>query len=115
MRLGALAAIGYERPANLLHVVLDNGMHESTGGQATVARSVDLALVAAACGYPRTHVVLDPEELREVVATQTRQLTFVRALIKPGTMKNLPRPNTPPAEITKRFSAHIRELAKESR
>ena len=114
MRLGALAAIGYERPANLLHVVLDNGMHESTGGQATVARSVDLAGVAAACGYPRTHVVLDPEELREIVTASIGQLTFVRAMITPGTIENLPRPNTPPAEITKRFCAHIRELGKDS-
>jgi phosphonopyruvate decarboxylase len=114
MRLGALAAIGYERPANLLHVILDNGMHESTGGQATVARSVNLAAVAAACGYPRTHVVVDPEELREMVAPRTGQLTFIHVIITPGTMKNLPRPTTPPAEITERFCTHIRELAKAS-
>jgi phosphonopyruvate decarboxylase len=114
MRLGALAAIGYERPANLLHVVLDNGMHESTGGQATVARSVDLAVVAAACGYPRTRVVHDPEELREMVAAETGQLTFVRAMITPGTLNNLPRPSIPPIELTRRFRAHIRELAKDS-
>jgi phosphonopyruvate decarboxylase len=52
MRMGALAAIGYQRPSNLLHVMLDNGLHESTGGQATVSPSVDFAAVAAASGYP---------------------------------------------------------------
>src|SRR5262249_43067797 len=53
MRLSALATIGYERPANLVHILLDNEIHESTGGQATVSHSVDLAAVARACGYPR--------------------------------------------------------------
>jgi phosphonopyruvate decarboxylase len=114
MRLGAMATIGYERPANLVHIILDNGIHESTGGQATVARSVDLTGIAAACGYPRRHVVFEPEELRQVVAAETKQLTFVRAMILPGTMTNLPRPNAAPPELTRRFRAHIHELATRS-
>ena len=48
MRLGALATLGYERPDNLIHVLLDNEVHDSTGGQETVSHSVDLAGVAAA-------------------------------------------------------------------
>jgi phosphonopyruvate decarboxylase len=112
MRLGAMGAIGYERPRNLLHVVLDNGLYESTGGQATTARSVDLGAIAAACGYPQTCVVFEPEELYQVVAANARELRFVRAMIAPGTMKNLPRPKTPPPEATERFRAHIRELTK---
>jgi phosphonopyruvate decarboxylase len=112
MRLGAMAAIGHERPANLLHVVLDNGVYESTGGQATVARSVDFAAIAAACGYPQTLVVFEPEELRELVAMNSRQLTFVRAMIAPGTMKNLPRPKNSPTELTERFRSHIRALVR---
>jgi phosphonopyruvate decarboxylase len=115
MRLGALAAIGYEHPDNLLHVLLDNGMHESTGGQATVSRSVDLAAIAAACGYPRTSVIFDPTELCEIIAAQTRLLTFVRAMIKPGITEQLPRPNSSPAEITKRFRAHIAKFPENSR
>ena len=33
----------HERPANLVHVLLDNGRHESTGGQATVSHGTSLA------------------------------------------------------------------------
>ena len=51
MKLGNLATIGSRAPANLVHVVLDNGVHDSTGGQATVSASVDFAAVALACGY----------------------------------------------------------------
>ena len=39
MRMGVLATVGYERPPNLVHVLLDNQRHESTGGQSTVSRS----------------------------------------------------------------------------
>ena len=53
MRLGALATIGAERPPNLVHVLLDNEAHDSTGGQPTVASRCDLGAVARACGYPR--------------------------------------------------------------
>jgi phosphonopyruvate decarboxylase len=53
MRLGALATLGYERPKNLVHVMLDNELHESTGAQSTVTHSVDLAQIArASAGQP---------------------------------------------------------------
>ncbi|MGI9291552.1 MAG: phosphonopyruvate decarboxylase, partial [Gammaproteobacteria bacterium] len=51
MRLGAQSIAGYEAPENLTHVLLDNAIHESTGGQATVARSVNFPAIAAASGY----------------------------------------------------------------
>ncbi len=51
MKLGNLATIGAYHLGNLLHIVLDNGVHDSTGGQATVSASVDFAAIALACGY----------------------------------------------------------------
>src|SRR3984957_3166783 len=51
MRLGAFATLGAYGPANLLHLLLDNGAHDSTGGQATVSPQVSFAHIAAACGY----------------------------------------------------------------
>jgi thiamine pyrophosphate-dependent acetolactate synthase large subunit-like protein len=53
MRMGAMATVGYERPSNLVHILLDNEMHESTGGQSTVSHSVALATIAAGCGSRR--------------------------------------------------------------
>ena len=52
MRLGAMATVGFTRPDNLVHVLLDNGIHESTGGQTTVSASIDFPSIASACGYP---------------------------------------------------------------
>jgi thiamine pyrophosphate-dependent acetolactate synthase large subunit-like protein len=64
MGLGALAAIGVTSPANLAVVVLDNERYGETGMQAThTAGPVDLAAVAAACGFPLARTVRDEPEL----------------------------------------------------
>ena len=111
MRMGALATIGYMRPTNLVHVVFDNGMHESTGGQCTVSPSLDLLAVAGGCGYPETCVVYDSKELGRVLSKESDHLIFIRAIVKPGVMANLPRPGILPAEVTQRIRSHIRKTA----
>ena len=63
MRLGALATLAYEQPKNLVHVLLDNEAHESTGGQSTVSHSMDLAGVARSCGYADVSKVDTAEDL----------------------------------------------------
>jgi phosphonopyruvate decarboxylase len=107
MRMGAMAAIGYERPANLVHVMLDNGMHESTGGQASATSLVDLAGVAAACGYPRVWRVAAPAQLAQIVSAPRDALGFACVAVAPGVAAGLPRPNITPAEATLRLRRHI--------
>ena len=68
MRLGALATIGYERPKNLVHVLLDNEAHDSTGGQSTVTHSMDLAGVATRVRLPDVSKVASAEDLEAAVA-----------------------------------------------
>jgi thiamine pyrophosphate-dependent acetolactate synthase large subunit-like protein len=64
MGLGSLAVIAVQRPANLAIVVFDNERYGETGMQAThTARGVDLAGVAAACGFPLTGTVRQQREL----------------------------------------------------
>jgi phosphonopyruvate decarboxylase len=103
MHLGAAAVLGQERPPNLVHVLLDNGVHDSTGGQATVSRRVDLAAVARACGYPRLVRVAGVEHLRSVLATGEEGLAFVHVRTRPRTDHKLPRPEVSPAEVAERF------------
>ncbi len=105
MRLGALATIGYERPANLVHILLDNEMHESTGGQATVAHSMDAAAVAASCGYPDVRRVQTTAELTQLLEAPRDECTFVHLKIRPGVPDDLPRPKVTPAEVALRFTA----------
>jgi sulfopyruvate decarboxylase subunit beta len=64
MNMGALGNVAQLAPANLYHVVLDNGVHGSTGGQRTISDSVALEAVARACGYREAARVSDESELR---------------------------------------------------
>jgi phosphonopyruvate decarboxylase len=110
MRMGALAAIGYQRPPNLLHIVLDNGMHESTGGQFTVTSSVDLVAIAAACGYAVATRVDDAAELARIFSAPRSELAFVSAAVAPGVPDDLPRPSITPPQVTQRLRDHLARL-----
>ena len=68
MNPGALASIAAARPANLVHVCFDNGVHASTGGQRTVADRVELDALARAAGYPVVERVETPGALGGRVA-----------------------------------------------
>ena len=105
MRMGALATLGFERPKNLLHILLDNELHESTGGQSTVSHSVDAALAAAACGYPKVVRITTPEELEALVKADTTELTFAHVKMKPGAPEDLPRPTVTPVQVAQRMKA----------
>ncbi|NND36073.1 MAG: phosphonopyruvate decarboxylase [Gammaproteobacteria bacterium] len=109
MRLGALATIGYQRPRNLTHVLLDNGLHESTGGQSTVSASIDFPRIASACGYPQVTAVALPDDLTARVASAGAELIFMHAPMLPGIPGDLPRPTITPAEVAERLRRHIQE------
>ncbi|PCE24058.1 phosphonopyruvate decarboxylase [Paraburkholderia acidicola] len=116
MRMGAFATLGAYGPANLTHVLLDNGAHDSTGGQATVSPQVSFAGVAAACGYASAVegddlAVLDDTlatlAAPESASTATRGSRFVRLAIKRGTPDGLPRPTITPPDVKTRLMRHI--------
>ena len=109
MKLGTLATIGARAPANLVHVILDNGAHESTGGQATVSPNVDFGQIAIGCGY-RTALrcdTVDGLERALAPALESPGPTLVHVRIRPGTIDNLPRPTVKPPEVAERFKAFL--------
>ena len=105
MKLGNLATIGTRAPANLVHVVLDNAVHDSTGGQATVSPNVDFAGVAVGCGYAAgTSADSLPGFEQALTATRDRpgpHLIHVR--IARGSLARLGRPTIKPPEVARRF------------
>lgn len=105
MRLGAQSIVGYEAPANLTHVLLDNAIHESTGGQATVARSVNFPAIAAASGYADINSVASPEQVGAIirVANNSGGARFIHVPTVPGIPDDLPRPTITPAEVAIRL------------
>ena len=112
MKLGNIATIGARRPGNLLHIVLDNGVHDSTGGQATVSGSVDFAGVGGACGYARTWTVDDAAGLAEASQAALAGVgpALIHARIRPGSLARLGRPTIKPPEVARRFRRFVTEF-----
>lgn len=110
MKMGTLATIGAYRPNNLVHVLLDNGVHDSTGGQPTVSAHIDFALVAAACGYRYVASCDTLEHFEDAVAAAAAQAgpSFIHIRIKPGSMAELGRPSISPAAVAARFCEFLR-------
>ena len=109
MKMGNLATIGAYHPPNLVHVLLDNGVHDSTGGQATSAPVVEFARVALACGY-RSAWSCDTAagfEAAMQAALRAPGPCFVHARIAPGSMGKLGRPTVAPHEVARRFRAFV--------
>lgn len=109
MKLGSLATIGARQPRNLIHVLLDNGVHDSTGGQSTVSASVDFAAIALACGY-RMAISVDSEAGFAQAVTQALANpgpTLIHARITPGSMKVLGRPTIAPHDVARRFRSFL--------
>jgi len=105
MKLGSMATIGAHRPRNLVHVLLDNGVHDSTGGQPTVSPSVDFSAVANACGYAEARSCDDLEGFAQALAGAWHGggPHFIHMRIAPGSMAKLGRPTLAPMAIARRF------------
>ena len=111
MHMGAMAVIGSNKPSNMIHVVINNGAHETVGGMPTVASdsSVNLPAVAAACGYPYTVSVDNFEDLdRELEAAKTRgALSLIEVKCQVGARDDLGRPTTTALENKNNFMEYI--------
>jgi phosphonopyruvate decarboxylase len=113
MKMGSLGTIGHYRPRNLLHIILDNEAHESTGAQATVSTTVDFAAVAAACSYESLFRCDTPPDLertlREALDRTGPVLMHVKVGVEPGG-SSVGRPTLSPVEVKEQFMRHAAEV-----
>ena len=108
MRMGNFATLGSYGGNNLIHIVLDNEAHDSTGAQATVTSNVRFADIAAACGYAECYEGNDITLLDELFDSQKNEgAKFAHLKISIGSIKCLPRPDVTPVEVLQRLMQHI--------
>jgi phosphonopyruvate decarboxylase len=109
MRMGSLATNGYYNPNNMIHILLDNNAHESTGGQSTVSHNVDFVNIAASCGYTKSIHVHNLEELKAYLLEwkETKGLTFLYMKISKHSKDQLARPSIKPFEVKERLQRFI--------
>jgi phosphonopyruvate decarboxylase len=97
--------VGANRPANFLHIVLDNASYESTGGQSTLSPHVCLTGIARACGYSQTSLVESLDDFDRSLSEATAGPTLVHVRVRTGCLPNLGRPKIKPYEAKERLMA----------
>lgn len=112
MHMGALAVIGNRSPRNLVHIVIDNGAHETVGGMPTVSETMDWLKIASGCGYKNVVSVKYMEDLRETLesARKAEQLTFIIIKCAIRSRKDLGRPVTTAKENKNNFMNYINSI-----
>ena len=104
MHMGNMAIVAQKAPKNYIHVIFNNGAHDSVGGQPTVGLSIDFPTIAKAIGYKATFSVSDKEELKKalsIINTSSSSLEgpiFLEVKVKKGNRKDLGRPTTTPEQ-----------------
>lgn len=112
MHMGSMAVTGSRKPANLVHIVINNEAHETVGGLPTVAKGIDLPAIARACGYEYAVSVdnfdaLD-HELMKVCSMDC--LSFLEVKCSIGARDNLGRPTTTAIENKVSFMNYLKTL-----
>ena len=104
MHMGSMAIVGSKAPKNYIHVVFNNGAHDSVGGQPTVGLNIDLPAVAKAVGYKVTYSVDSKDELDKQLSTLNSPLStlggpiLLEVRVRKGNRKDLGRPTTTPIQ-----------------
>lgn len=100
MHMGSMAIVANKAPKNYVHVVFNNGAHDSVGGQPTVGLKIDLPAIAKAVGYPNIFSVDNKEDLLGIVSEIKNQEgpALIEVKVKKGNRKDLGRPTTTPIQ-----------------
>ena len=109
MHMGALPIAGALKPENFKHIVLNNGAHDSVGGQPTVGLNIDILGIARACSYRLVLQAETPQELQACLKElqQSKGPCLLEIRIRRGARKDLGRPATTPVENKHAFMKFI--------
>lgn len=112
MHMGSMAVLGSNKPKNLIHIIINNGAHETVGGMPTVAGNIDLVAIAKACGYPYAVSVDSFDALdRELEAAKGRnELSLIEVKCSIGARENLGRPTTTAIENKQNFMEYLKTI-----
>lgn len=111
MHMGNMAITASMKCKNYVHVVFNNGAHDSVGGQPTVGLKIDLCAVAKAVGYVATYSVETMEELEAKLAELKNEEgpILLQVCVKKGNRKDLGRPTTTPIQNKEALMAFLKD------
>lgn len=111
MHMGALAIIGQQAPNNFLHIVFNNGAHQSVGAQKTAGFTVDIPAVAGACRYAYVKSVSSQQDLEKALTESVQGIgpKLIEVRINTKSRADLGRPNIGLEQIKKDFMNSLRK------
>ena len=109
MHLGAMATLGVNSPNNVVHIVINNGAHETVGGMPTVAEKIDVVKIAEGCGYKNAVSVSSFDALDEELekAKLKNELSLIEVKCSIGARDDLGRPTTTAMENKINFMKNL--------
>jgi phosphonopyruvate decarboxylase len=109
MHMGGLATIGSQSPENLIHVILNNGCHDSVGGQPTVGFAIDIAEIALACTYRHSCQVISACDLKRDFTSliQMPGPSLIEIRVSSGHRNGLSRPSDTPRDRKVQFMTFL--------
>lgn len=107
MKMGTLATIGFYRPNNFTHIIIDNGGYESTGNQPSVSKTIKWKDLLFSVGYQKVMIIDSKEQLEKLELTTFDSLTGIVIYSQPGSRQNLGRPTSTPIENKKEFMEFV--------
>ncbi len=111
MHMGSMAIVASKKPVNYIHVVFNNGAHDSVGGQPTVGLKIDLPAIAKASGYNAVYSVSTKDELQNILSTLSGMTgpVLLEVKVKKGNRKDLGRPTTTPVQNKEALMAFLKK------
>lgn len=108
MHMGSAAVNSVNMGENFRYIVLNNGAHESVGGQQTVGFDVNIPEILAACGFSEVFSVKTADELHEGIEKMKKTPKSAMVIfIKQGSRSNLGRSLLSPQENKKIFMENL--------
>jgi len=109
MHLGSLTSIASLKPKNFRHILVNNEVHESVGGQETAAKNLDLSAIVEAMGSSKTFKAKTPTELKANITDFMECVgpSFLEVKIRPGSREDLGRPTIKPVNNKENFMGFL--------
>ena len=109
MHMGALSNVGNSNLTNYKHILINNGCHDSVGGQPTDGFRTDFVKIAKACGYRKCVSVQTKDEITKAIKELNNEQGpyFLEIKTIPGANKNLSRPSSTPAQNKHDFMSFV--------
>ena len=109
MHMGSLSTIGKLRPENFYHILMNNEVHESVGGQETSAKFIDFPTLVRSNGYNNVYLTKNKKNLTSQIGVFFRQKgpNFMEVKVRPGSRDDLGRPSIKPIDNKSTFMAFV--------